>query len=196
MYQIGFNTQMPRRINNDDRSSHYPIVMLKAMADTSPKHSDIEKGQDAYFLIPFDEINLQAVLKNLIGLRHKRRERYASTTISEILDRTGPVFDNQFIQKVLCLMDAHIDDDQFGIKEVCEAMGMCRAQIYRKFKLLVGITPHDFQRTYRLQKAKQLLLTTEFNVSEVAYLTGFKNLSHFSRIFAEEFGKNPSSFSG
>ena len=46
--------------------------------------------------------------------------------------------------------------------------------------------------TLKLQKAKELLLTTDLNVSQVAYDTGFKNLSHFSRVFTKEFGYNPS----
>jgi YesN/AraC family two-component response regulator len=186
--------EMFRRIKNDIRTSHVPVVMLTATADISSRLSGIEKGADAYLLIPFDEIELQAVLKNLIGLKRKHQEHYVSVTLSEIKDRTEPGLDGHFMQKVLYLMDANIDDDQFGIAEICDTLGMSRAQIYRKFKSFTDRTPHDYLRTYRLQRAKELLLTTKINVSGVAYRTGFKNISHFSRIFAEEFGKNPSKF--
>ena len=47
-------------------------------------------------------------------------------------------------------------------------------------------------RSIRLQKAKELLLTTDLNVSEVAYDVGFKDLSYFSKCFMEEFGEQPS----
>jgi YesN/AraC family two-component response regulator len=187
--------EMLRRIKNDIRTSHIPMIMLTAKADISSRLSGIEKGAVAYLLIPFNEIELQAVLKNLIGLRRKLQEHYVSVTLSEIIDRTEPSLDDQFMQKILCLIDANIDDDQFGISEVCDALGISRAQIYRKFKSLTDKTPHDYLRSYRLQRAKELLLKTKLNVSEVAYRTGFKNISHFSRIFAEEFGKHPSEFS-
>lgn len=186
-------TEMLRRIKNNCRTNHIPSVMLSTMANFYPTHSDNEKGAEVYLLIPFDGIELQEVLKNLNGLKHDLWEHYPSVTLSEITGQTER--DSQFMQKILCLMETHIDDDQFGIKEVCEAMGMCRAQIYRKFKSLIDWTPHQYLRMYRLHKAKQLLLTTKLNVSETAYLTGFKNVSHFSRIFAEEFGKSPSEFS-
>jgi AraC-like DNA-binding protein len=169
--------------------------ILIARTDFSSKLSCIGKSADAYILIPFDKIELQAVLKNLIGLRRKLQEQYVPITLSEIIGPIEPSPDDQVMQKILCLMDANIDDDQFGIAEVCDALGMSRAQIYRKFKSLTDRTPHDYLRTYRLQRAKELLLTTKLKVFEVAYRTGFKNTSHFSRIFAEEFGKNPSEFS-
>jgi len=95
---------------------------------------------------------------------------------------------------ILSHLDANIDDDKFGIAELCVSLGISRAQIYRKFKLFTDTTLHDYMRSYRLKKAKELLLTTELNVSEVAYRTGFKNNSHFSRIFSAEFGNTPSEF--
>ncbi|MBN1132175.1 MAG: helix-turn-helix transcriptional regulator [Bacteroidales bacterium] len=96
-----------------------------------------------------------------------------------------------FIQKVHALLDRNIEDHQFGIPQLCTAMGISRAQMYRKFKALTGRTLHDYLRSYRLKRAKELLLTTDLNVSEAAYTTGFTNVSHFSRIFTEEFGKHP-----
>lgn len=53
-------------------------------------------------------------------------------------------------------------------------------------------SPSDFIRSYRLKQAKRLLETTAINVSEMAWKVGFKDLSHFSRSFQEEFGILPS----
>jgi len=71
---------------------------------------------------------------------------------------------------------------------------MSRAQLYRKFKSLTDRTVNEYLISFRLHKARELLMTTGLNVSEVAYDTGFKNLSHFSRVFTEMFGKNPREF--
>ncbi len=48
-------------------------------------------------------------------------------------------------------------------------------------------------RSLSLHKAKELLTGSELAVSEAAYKNGFKNVSHFSRVFTKEFGINPSS---
>lgn len=187
--------QMFRGIKNNMPASQMPVVRLTARSDISWRISGIGKEADSYLLIPFDRIELQSVLKNLTGLRRKLREHNVSLTLSEVVDRTEPVIADQFMQKIICLMDANLDNDQFGITEICDALGISRAQIYRKFKTLSSKTPHDYLRSHRLERAKELLLNTKLNVSEAAYRTGFKNVSHFSRIFTREFGKHPSEIS-
>lgn len=54
-------------------------------------------------------------------------------------------------------------------------------------------SPSDFIRSYRLNKAKDLLETTEFGVSEVAWKVGYKDVAHFSKSYLETFGISPSS---
>jgi AraC-like DNA-binding protein len=187
--------QMLRGIKNNIPASQIPVVMLTARADISSRISGIGKEADSYLLIPFDRIELQSVLKNLTRLRRKLREHNVSLTLSGVVDRTEPGIADQFMQKITCLIDVNIDDDRFGIAELCVASGMSRAQIYRKFKSFTEKTPHDYLRSYRLRRAKELLLNTKLNVSEAAYRKGFKNISHFSRIFTREFGKRPSEIS-
>ncbi len=188
-------TEILRRIKKNIGTSHIPVVMLTARTDIFPMFSGLEKSPDAYLLIPFNETGVQSILKNLTGLRRKLHEDNVPLALSEIKDQTEPDPDDQFMQKILSLIDVNIDDDRFGIAEVCDALGISRAQIYRKFKSLTDRTPHGYLRTYRLQRAKELLLSTKLKVFEVAYRTGFKNVSHFCRIFTEEFGKSPGEFS-
>jgi len=156
--------------------------------------SGIEEGAAVYVLIPFDEMESPSTIENLIELRHKLLEHCDSTNIDEIKAQNVKSLNDRFMQKITYLVDSNLDNDQYGIVNLCNALGMSRAQVYRKFKSIIDSSPHDYLRTYRLHKAKQLLLTTKLNVSEVAYRTGFKNVSHFSRIFSKMFGKNPSEF--
>jgi AraC-like DNA-binding protein len=170
------------------------LEMLNAKAEIHSDLSGIEKGADVYLVKPFSENDLLSVLKNLIGLTQKLNEHYAPINFSEIKDRTVASLNDQFMQNIICLMDKNIDNDQFCVADLCNAIGMSRAQIYRKFKSLTNRTLHDYLRSYRLERAKELFLTTNHNVSEIAYMTGFKNVSHFSRIFTEVFGKSPREF--
>jgi transcriptional regulator GlxA family with amidase domain len=183
-----------RRIEKDTRTSHKSLVILTTKSDIIPKLSDIENCADGYLLLMFDEIELQVIKENLNGFRRKFLVNSVSTALDEIKDQTVKSYNDRFMQKIIHLMDSNLDNDQYDIVDLCHSLGMSRAQIYRKFKSIIDRTPHDYMRSYRLQKAKQLLLTTKLNVSEVAYRTGFKNVSHFSRIFSKMFGKNPSEF--
>jgi len=185
---------MLRRIKYDIRSSQIPLVILTIRADIYSKLSGIGEDAEAYLVLPSEKIRLKAVLKNLTRLECKYQELGAPCILPEINDCPESDHDNPLMQMILSHLDANIDDDQFGISELCVSLGISRAQIYRKFKSLTDTKLHDYMRSYRLKKAKELLLSTELNVSEVAYRTGFKNVSHFSRIFSAEFGKSPSEF--
>lgn len=181
---------MIRKTKNTDG----PLMIRTACADISTKFSTIESSADSYLLIPFNNLELKAIIRNLIGIKSNLRDHCVPFNLTKIDDRTDPGLDDQLIRKILSLMDANLDNDQFGIAELCYALGMSRAQIYRKFKSHTDRTLHNYLRAYRLQKAKEFLLTTNLNVSEIAYRAGFKNVSHFSRIFTKEFGISPSEF--
>ena len=85
----------------------------------------------------------------------------------------------------------NLGDEDFGIEQLCDIMAMSRAQLYRKFKALTNRTIIDYLNSFRLHRARQLLEESDLNVTQVAYQVGFKNLSHFSHRFTEEYGINP-----
>ncbi len=78
-----------------------------------------------------------------------------------------------------------------NITELAKKVGMSRSRFYQNFKSVLGHSPMDYLRTHRLQLAKQLLRQGSYNVSEVAFATGFTNLSYFTRAFTAEFGVSP-----
>jgi AraC-like DNA-binding protein len=83
-------------------------------------------------------------------------------------------------------------DPENALSNLEKAMHLSQMQLYRKLKALSGLTPTLFIRKVRLQKARELLLTTDLNVSEIAYQVGFNDPAYFSRAFNEEFGTPPS----
>jgi YesN/AraC family two-component response regulator len=183
---------MLEKLKNDQRTSHIPVVMLTAKADITSKLAGLERGADEYLAKPFNEDELHMRLKKLIELRKHLRERYTSMELLPQTNNWAFQVEDTFMMKIRGIMELHLDDDQFGIHELCKEIGMSRAQLYRKFKSLTNKTVNEYLINFRLFKAKEMLLTSGLNVSEVAYEVGFKNLSHFSRAFREVFGQNPS----
>jgi transcriptional regulator GlxA family with amidase domain len=96
------------------------------------------------------------------------------------------------MQRVHQILKTNLSDEEFSITELCNTLGMSRSQLYRKFSALTNNSVHRFIQKMRLVKAKELLLTTKLHVNEVAYDSGFKNPSHFSRLYSQEFGISPS----
>lgn len=185
---------MLEKLKADQRTSHIPIVMLTAKADIASRLTGLERGADAYMAKPFNEEELHIRLRKLIELRNMLHLRYATMEALPVAENKTIEAEDQFITRIRGIMEENLDNDQFGIHELCSEIGMSRAQLYRKFKTLTDRTVNEYLLSFRLFKARELLVKTDFNVSEVAFEVGFKNLSHFSRAFREEFGQNPSSF--
>jgi AraC-like DNA-binding protein len=87
-----------------------------------------------------------------------------------------------------------MDDPSFTIEQLSREMGMSHAQLHRKMTALTGQSALKFVRALRLAKARQLLLQTDLNISEIAYQTGFNDPAYFSRVFSNEVGCAPSVF--
>ncbi|MEN8186056.1 MAG: ATP-binding protein [Bacteroidota bacterium] len=188
------------KLKNDIRTSHIPIVLLTARADTESKMEGLGAGADAYLAKPFNRKELFVRIEKLIELRKLLQERFkAKATIpcvTESSENDDLLNEDNFMMKVCQMLELHLSDEEFGITELCSSLGMSRSQLYRKFAALTDTSVHQFILKLRLMKAKELLLNTELNVTEVAYDTGFKNLSHFSRVYSKEFGIAPSKARG
>lgn len=179
-------------LKHDIRTSHIPVIMLTAKADIDSRLIGLDKGADDYLAKPFNENELLIRLRKLIELRQVLHERYAAGE-QVIPDKELPAnLEDSFIQKIRSIMEENLGDDNFDVHQLSRTLGMSRSQLYRKFKSLTNKSVIDYFWTLRLYKAQNLLQTTALNVSEVAWAVGFKNLSHFSRAFKDQFGTNPS----
>ena len=92
-----------------------------------------------------------------------------------------------------CILD-NMDDERFDANALSSAMAMSRAQLLRRLKALTGNSPGFYIKTMRLEKAKELLETSDLSVSEAAFKTGFGTPSNFSKVFSEKYGITPSQF--
>jgi AraC family transcriptional regulator len=75
-----------------------------------------------------------------------------------------------------------------------DRLNMNYDSISEMFTKMEGITLEQYIITKRLEKVKELLVYTEFTLTEIAYITGFSSLHHLSRQFKELTGFSPSHF--
>ncbi|RRB07305.1 hybrid sensor histidine kinase/response regulator transcription factor [Larkinella rosea] len=184
-------------LKNDERSSHIPLILLTAKATQEDKVAGLRLGADAYLPKPFDKAELFVLMEKLIGLRKVLQKHYSKSGILGTLPPAANAavrpLDSIFLQKIREAIEARLDDPELGILHLCQAVNLSHTQVFRKLKALTGENPTLFIRKMRLQKALQLLQSTELNISEIAYTVGFSDPNYFSRVFHEEFGKAPSS---
>ncbi len=102
--------------------------------------------------------------------------------------------DAAFMQRINTLIKVNLENDSFDTDALCKAMSLSRTQLFRRLKTLIRQAPAKYIKIMRLQRAKELLETTDMTVSEVVFKTGFQTLSHFTNIFQKQYGILPSVF--
>ncbi|MCF8359854.1 MAG: response regulator [Prolixibacteraceae bacterium] len=182
------------RLKNNFQTSHIPVVLLTAKQSVSSKTEGLKYGADAYMTKPFHSAQLVAQLENLLHQRVLLKEHYAGQERDEqglpALSVTQP--DTEFLDRVKQVVEANLDNSEFKIHDIYTEMGMGRSAFFEKMKGLTGLSPIDFVKEFRLNRAHRLLKTGKYNVAETAFSSGFSDAGYFSKCYKEKFGISPS----
>lgn len=186
--------QLTKRLKNDERTSHIPIILLTAKAGDENKFTGLEVGADDYITKPFNSKLLITKAEKLIENRRLLQQRYSQELVLLPKDISITNLDEQFLEKVQTTLDKNLIDPCFNVTEFSEAVGMSRMQLHRKIKALTGLTASAFIRSQRLKLAAQFLKTSDINISQVGYSVGFNDHSYFTKCFKEVYKCTPTEF--
>jgi len=181
-----------RRIKTDVRTNHIPIILLTAKATMEDKLLGLDQGADAYLIKPFEKAELLLRLNKLMEIRQTLQKKYSSSLLnsqSSPKGRQTPV--DEFMKKIEDAIIQGFQDEEFSVNELAAVVHLSRSHVHRKIKVLTGMSTAIYIRKVRLQKAKELLETTNSSISEIAYQVGFKSPVYFSQVFKETFGESP-----
>lgn len=81
-----------------------------------------------------------------------------------------------------------------SVKEISEVAMLSEFHFIRCFKSCFGISPYQYLLKVRVEKARELLLSQQNNMTEIATYTGFTDVFMFSKVFKKQTGKSPSMF--
>ena len=129
-----------------------------------------------------------------VPMASETSENVESTEISEdsqTMEDNESAAVSLFITRFKEVVEARLEDSDVSVEDLAADMSLSRVQLYRKVKAVTGSSPVELLRTARLNRAYQLLLTTDKSVSEIAYAVGFTAPSYFTKCFKEEYGKVP-----
>lgn len=83
-------------------------------------------------------------------------------------------------------------ESSLTIQEVAEELGVSYSNFRKLFKEHTGLSPATYQQDLRLQRAKELLSTTDMSIKEIAYRLNFESPDYFSAKFKLKTGRKPS----
>lgn len=185
-----------RKIKQNININHIPIILLTAKSKAEDQIEGLEIGADAYIVKPFNTELLRTTISNLIANRERLRgklvgEQQVEEKITKIEMKSN---DEILMSKVMKTINDHLADPTLNVEMLAANVGMSRVHMHRKLKELTNQSARDFIRSIRLKQAANLLREKNLSVSEVAYATGFSNLSHFSNTFRDFYGISPSEY--
>ena len=188
--------QLCRELKESPEYCHLPIILLTAKTEMTERLEGLGLGADAYLAKPFDPQYLQTLVQNLLDNRQRIQKALGDKTADQIgtvlQDLPVGTHDKAFIEKLYGLIEEHLAEEEFNVSSLAGMMGMSRSGLFSKVKALTGQSPQEFLTGYRLARARELLLTHEYNISEVAYKVGFSTLNGLSRAFKNKYGVPPS----
>ena len=193
-----------QRVKGGTATSHIPVILLTARALSQHQIEGYMSGADAYITKPFSAEVLLARIDNLLRSRRQLKDLFAVPAETEdtkekqheekveVAPLVPQLKEDSFLLKFKAYIETHMTDSELNVETIGAELGLSRVQLYRKVKALTGQSPVELLRTARLQRGRQLLLTTDKNISEVAYEVGFTAPSYFTKCFKDEFGISPS----
>ena len=102
--------------------------------------------------------------------------------------------DEEMMNHLMAFIEEHLQDENLRIEEMAEAVNLGRTVFYEKIRQLVGLSPSDFLRQVRMQRARQLVAKSKMTFSQIAYSVGFTDPKYFTKCFKKDTGMTPSDY--
>ena len=101
---------------------------------------------------------------------------------------------NEIFSKITDIIFEHYTEPDFTVKTLASHMELSEVHLRRIFKSVVNTSPIRYINHLRLEKAKNMLISSNYTIAEIAISSGFTDPYYFSRFFKKELGISPSEY--
>lgn len=199
-----------KQLKSHELTSHIPVILLTARSDLDSRLHGLNLQADEYLSKPFNHQELLTRIDNLISNRAQLQESYLNNFNKDLQENRknnsfdnvaglthaygdDVTLDNKFLEKLEAITAEVYTDTDLGIMQLAAKMAMSERQLQRKIKALLGITPNNFIKEFRLKKA-QVLLQNGSQIGRIALDVGFSSQTYFGRCFKEMFSCTPKQY--
>jgi signal transduction histidine kinase/ligand-binding sensor domain-containing protein/DNA-binding response OmpR family regulator len=178
-----------RTLKSSPTASHIPIILLTGTLSADLQLEGVEGGADDYITKPFDKDLLLAKVANLLQSRiNLRQSLFNEITHNNDTPRKISADDKAFLDKCTAIVEAHLDEEEFTIRNLALEMGTSHSSLYKKIKALSGHSLNGFIRLIRLRNAAILCINSTYTVNEIAMRVGILDRTHFREQFQKVYG--------
>lgn len=179
-YWIGFKgVNMDSRVQNNFLNRNHPVYNVgknEEIVRLYHQAIDIANCEEAYF-----QQMLAGITNYLLGLMYSLDKNRQFNKDKEVVEQ---------INQARIYMREQVENP-ISIQDIATQTGMSYSHFRNKFKEFTGFSPAQYFQEIRLQRAKELLLTTTLSVKEIAYKLHFDSPDYFSTRFKLKTGVKP-----
>ncbi|MDL2230233.1 response regulator, partial [Alistipes sp. OttesenSCG-928-L06] len=186
------------QLKDDIKTSHIPVMILTAKSDTKVQAQLFRIGVEAFIIKPFNSEILLTRVASILRQRERLHAVYSSslfavTRLKKEDSGTSPK-DQEFLDRLMDYLGEHLSSSDIAVDDLCSVSGFTYSLLYKKLKTLIGLSPLEFIREFRIQRAAELIVEGRFSMKEIAYMVGFSDSRYFSRSFKQKYGVTPSEY--
>lgn len=187
--------ELCNKIKENSDTSHIPVILLTAKDDKQSMISGYKNGADAYLPKPFEIEMLVEVIVNRLKNRESFRRKYAGKGVTTSTEEMAISETNEaFLLKIDELIQKNIANTNLDTNLICQEMGMSRASLFNKLKALTNMGSNEYITKKRMERAIQLVKSTNLSITEISEQVGFATSSYFSTAFKQYTGETPSKY--
>lgn len=139
--------------------------------------------------------NLEAYLRLAESTMDTKPDAATTEADTQLLETARVMAsDDAFMRRVLAFVEANVGNAEAGVNDMAEAAATSRANLNRKMKAILGVSPKEFLQEVRMQKACRMLDEKHAQVNDVAFACGFADPRYFSRVFKAKTGLTPTEY--
>lgn len=174
--------------------AHIPLLLLTATSSADTQLQSAEGGADDYVVKPFSADLLRARVGVLLRNRSQVQQYLFDEVTHQVSNSRISAEDKALIERCAAIVEDHLDDASFTIEVLAKEMGMSTSNLYKKIKAATHYSSNGFVRFIRLRKAAMLLIDSQLNINEIAFVVGISDIKYFREQFHRQFGVNPSEY--
>ena len=183
-----------KKVKEDTDLNHIPVVFLTAKNDLESKVKALKTGGEAYIEKPFSIKYFRQQVMSILNNRRHERQAFLNKPFFSVDNMKLNKGEEEFMAKVIDTINRNIDDENFGVESMADALNMSRSSLLRKIKTLYNLSPVELIRLVRLKKAAELIQEGKYRISDVCFMVGINSSSYFSKLFYKQFGVTPKNF--
>ncbi|WP_294470374.1 helix-turn-helix domain-containing protein [uncultured Bacteroides sp.] len=183
-------------VKADEKMANIPIILFLKSNDNESYLSHIKSGADRLENRMVNICRLKADIQMLVENSASYRKR-----IKELIANNRPAVyseaiykdqrDRELMEKVLKLLEDHPLDDKYTVKQLAKDAGLSQTLFYNRIKDITGYSPERLILSFKMDKARDLLLTRKYKIEEIATMVGYADGKYFSKVFKEIYNVCP-----